>query len=46
MPWKTRWSNVGRIWDLMGTQIHFKGTVEGMAGIVFAVDITASVCGF
>lgn len=46
MPWKTGRSNVGRIWDLMDTQRHFKGTVESTAGIVFAVDMTASVCGF
>ena len=34
-----RWSSTGRIWDLMGTQVHFKGTMESMVGIVLAVVV-------
>lgn len=41
-----RWSHIGRVWDLMGTQIYFKGTVENMVGTVLAVVLTTSACCF
>lgn len=38
-----RWSNIGISGDLW-VQMLFKGTVQSMVGIAFAIVITTSVC--